>query len=274
MTVHDSLRRSYARRVTADAGCTDGRVEDAFAHVKRESFVGRGPWQIPGEGGYRTSETDDPAILYQDTTIGLAPELGINNGQPSLHAICLCAVEVGRGEVVIHVGAGTGYYTAILAELAGPTGRVHAYEISPLLAHRAALNLATYQGVTVLESSALAATLPTADVIYVSAGVTGVPSSWLAALSPRGRLVLPLTPNQGPGFMLLIARRRENEYAARSLSPAYFIPCVGAREAAESDAVAAALRAHSPDDIRSFRLGDEPDDSAWCVGNGWWLSTR
>jgi protein-L-isoaspartate(D-aspartate) O-methyltransferase len=213
-------------------------------------------------------------MLYDDINVALLPELGINNGQPSLHAACLCAVQVGQGDVVIHVGAGTGYYTAILAELVGSSGHVHAYEINPLLAGRAAVNLASYPTVTVLDSSALTAALPIADVIYVSAGVTGLPSVWLDALAPHGRLIAPLTSNHGPGFMLLIARRGENEYAARSLSPAYFIACVGAREDRESAALTAALQAGSPEEIRSFRRGTEPDRTAWCVGTGWWLSTH
>jgi protein-L-isoaspartate(D-aspartate) O-methyltransferase len=47
-----------------------------------------------------------------------------------------------RGDHVVHVGAGTGYYSAILAEMVGRTGRVTAIEIDPLLAARAKENLA------------------------------------------------------------------------------------------------------------------------------------
>jgi protein-L-isoaspartate(D-aspartate) O-methyltransferase len=58
----------------------------------------------------------------------------INNGQPTLHALCLMTLSVKEGETAVHVGAGTGYYTAVLARLAGPAGAVFGYEIEERLA--------------------------------------------------------------------------------------------------------------------------------------------
>jgi protein-L-isoaspartate(D-aspartate) O-methyltransferase len=141
------------------------------------------------------------------------------------------------------------------------------------MARRAVENLVEYATVTVHADSALEAPLPLADVIYVSAGTTHVPGEWLDALAVGGRLVLPLTPNERLGCMLLVTRLFETAYAARVLSPAAFIPCVGARDDSQSRALAAALDARSPDDIRSLQRGNEPDETAWCIGNGWWLST-
>ena len=46
-----------------------------------------------------------------------------------------------KNETVVQVGAGSGYYTAILAHLVGPEGRVYAYEMTETLAARAAENL-------------------------------------------------------------------------------------------------------------------------------------
>ena len=273
MSNHDTQRRFYARLVTSTFGASEPRLIQAFEDVERERFVGPGPWQIPVQGGYMDSGTDDPAILYQDINVGLAPMLGINNGQPSLHAKCLAASAPKSGEVVLHVGAGTGYYTAILAHLVQAVGRVHAYEINRELAGRAGRNLVGYNNVTVYAASALVDALPPADVIYVCAGATHIPTVWLDALTLGGRLVVPLTSTDGPGFMLLVTRESNTAYKAQYLLPAYFIPCTGARDEAQSHVLAAALRAKSPEDIRSLRRGDDPDTTAWCVGNGWWLST-
>ena len=272
MNTLDTLRRFYARLVTSGSGA-DSRLVEAFASVEREAFVGRGPWQIAAEGGYMDSGTDDPAILYQDINIGLAPTLGINNGQPSLHARCLAACAPRAGEVVVHVGAGTGYYTAILSRLVESIGHVHAFEINPDLARRSERNLVSYANVTVHAVSALEAQLPDAGVIYVCAGATHIPNVWLDALVIGGRLILPLTTTDGPGFMLLVTRQSATTYHARHVSPAYFIGCVGARDETQSHALRAALRAQSPKTIRSLRRGDAPDASAWCVGTDWWLST-
>ncbi|HUR35151.1 MAG TPA: hypothetical protein VM032_15210 [Vicinamibacterales bacterium] len=274
MDTQESVRQFYARLVTCMGRQSDPRLVAAFATVRRERFVGPGPWQIPVAGGYMSSQTDDPAILYQDINVGLLPALGINNGQPSLHARCLEAVAPQPGETAVHIGAGTGYYTAILSELVAPGGRVHAYEINTELAGRAAANLADRAAVSVHPTSGLEAVLPSSlDVIYVSAGATDVPALWLDALNVGGRLVLPLTPNEGPGFMLLVTRTTHTTYAARSLSPAYFIPCVGARDDQTSRALATALRVRPPEDIRSLCRAGAPDESAWCVWPDWWLST-
>jgi protein-L-isoaspartate(D-aspartate) O-methyltransferase len=269
----DALRRFYARLIASTAGVSDPRIIEAFARVKREQFVGPGPWQIRVATGYISTETDDPAVLYQDILVGLVPDEGINNGEPSLHAKAIAAAAPLPGDTVIHVGAGTGYYTAILAHLVGPSGRVQAFEIHSHLARRAAQNLSSVPTVTVVAQSALEASLPIADVIYVSAGATHLPSQWLDALRHGGRLVLPLTPTERAGFMLLVTRRNRNAFSARAISPAVFIACAGARDDAESRALAETLDSRSPDQIRSLRRGDSSDDSAWYVGRGWWLST-
>ena len=64
---------------------------------------------------------DDPARLYDDVLVAIDLARGINNGQPSLHALAMEALAPAGGETVIHIGAGAGYYSAILAELVGPT---------------------------------------------------------------------------------------------------------------------------------------------------------
>src|SRR5262249_40895921 len=136
----DAHRLFYAKLVTANAGvpATAERLISAFASVPRERFVGAGPWRVFTPAGYIQTPSDDPALLYQDVVVNLKAEGHINNGQPTLHAACLAALQVQPGEHVVHVGAGSGYYTALLAELAGPSGSVAAFEIEPELAQRAA----------------------------------------------------------------------------------------------------------------------------------------
>jgi hypothetical protein len=96
------------------------------------------PWS-PGAPGpsYIPTPDDDPAFLYQDSLIALDPIRGINIGQPSLHAHCLDALALQPEEIAVHVGAASGYSTVILAHPAGPSGRVHAFEIDTDLAMRA-----------------------------------------------------------------------------------------------------------------------------------------
>lgn len=267
------VRRFYARLITAQAGVKDPRIVDAFASVKREAFVGAGPWYVKVPEGYLETGTDNPVVLYQDVLVALSPERGINNGEPSLHARCIGAAAPRTGDVVVHVGAGTGYYTAIFAQLVGQNGHVHAYEIESDIANRAIENLARHTNVTVYAKSALEVPVPEADVIYVNAGATHVPAVWLDALALEGRLVLPLTPNERLGCMLLVTRCSAQSYAAEIFSAAGFIPCIGARDDEQSRIVAQALDARPIEEVRSLRRGNDPDGTAWCIGRGWWLST-
>lgn len=275
------LRAFFARYVTGRAGVRDPRIERAFAAVPREPFAGPPPWSIlplgpwSGGSGYLRTPDDDPAFLYQDVLVALDPERGINIGEPSLHARCLDALELQEGEAVLHVGAGSGYYSAIIAHLVGPGGRVHAFEIDPGLAARALRNLAALPWVTVEARSGIASDLPAVDTVYVSAGITQPDRSWLDALRPEGRLLFPLQSEQGTGGMLLAQKPRQGSiaWAARFVSRASFILCQGLQDPAQGRRVAAAFARGDWHEVRSLRLDGEPDASCWLRGKGWWLST-
>jgi len=266
-------RRFYAEFIVKSSGSTDARLIDAFAAVPREDYVGKGPWPVFIGSGYLPTISDDPNLLYQDILIGLATDRKINNGQPTLHARCLAAAAPLAGETVVHVGAGTGYYTAVLAALVGPTGRVVGLEREADIAERAASNLKHLSNVEIRAESATEASIPLCDVIYVNAGATHPPSAWLDALSVGGRLVFPLTPNEGFGVMLKVVRKSLESFSACPVLRVAFIPCIGARDDAASASLTAALERQSLKEVRSLRRGAPPDETAWCVGSGWWLST-
>ena len=121
----DIIRQAYAKQTMAAAGIVDRRVEAAFASVKREDFLGPGPWPILRWGrGYVMTPSDDPVYLYTDSLVGLVPERSLNNGQPSFLAKLISGAGPQAGEHVVHIGAGVGYFTAILAELVGTSGAV------------------------------------------------------------------------------------------------------------------------------------------------------
>jgi protein-L-isoaspartate(D-aspartate) O-methyltransferase len=90
---------------------------------------------------YFETPSANPAYIYQNNLVALDAEKGINNGEPFLHAAWIGAVAPQPGEIVIHVGAGTGYYSAILSMLVLPGGRVYAVEIEEKLAVAARTNL-------------------------------------------------------------------------------------------------------------------------------------
>ncbi|MGA9333938.1 MAG: hypothetical protein WBV39_06640 [Rudaea sp.] len=265
-------RNFYANFIVKSANSSDERLIAAFASIEREHYLENGPWSIFVNSGYISTESPDPCLVYQDIVIGLDPDRGINNGQPSLHARCLAACAPAVGDRVVHVGAGTGYYTAILSMLVGGNGRVCAYEIEADLAARAKQNLQHLANTQVIAASASEGTLPSADVIYVNAGATHPLPIWLDALNVGGRLIFPLTPNQGFGVMLLVTRLAADKYAANVIVPVAFIACSGARDDASSQALTTAIHSRSIFATKSLHRGAAPDSTACCVGNDWWLS--
>ncbi|MGE0579702.1 MAG: protein-L-isoaspartate O-methyltransferase [Reyranella sp.] len=275
MSSIEAARHYYAQLVTGHGGVRDPRVTDAFATTPRERFVGAGPWTVFNfAGGYIETPSDDHAWLYQDVLVALSRGQGINNGMPSLHARCLDALALNEGETVLHVGTGTGYYTSILAALVGPAGSVVAYEIEPALLAMAKANLAGQPNVSLQGVSGTSGSLPPCDAIYVNAGATHPVDTWLDDLRPGGRLLFPLTPDQGLGGMLLVTRGDGKTWPTRFVCPAGFIPCHGARDPQMAAVLADAFRRQSLWTVQTLHRGTVPDDSCWVAGNGWWLSTR
>ncbi len=270
-------RSFFAKLLVHGAGSTDERLIAAFSDIAREDYLGPGPWWVCAGAAYVRTPDADPRWLYQDILVGLDLERRIHNGQPSLHAQCLAAAAPRGAQTVLHVGAGTGYYTAILASLVGPAGRVLAFELDPGLARQARMHLQRWPNVEVHACSALSRAPADApprgvDVVYVNAGVADLPAAWLDALNPGGRMIVPLTPDSGWGLLLEVTRLDADRYSARGLGRAGFTPCIGAREALDPGALSRALETESWKDIRSLVRDDRPGDSAWCVGKGWWLS--
>jgi protein-L-isoaspartate(D-aspartate) O-methyltransferase len=275
------VRRAYAKQVLAAAGVADARLEAAFAAVRREDFLGPGPWpmlRLHWGRHYAMTPNADPVYLYADDLVGILPERKLNNGQPSLHAKLIAGAAPQEGEHVVHVGAGTGYYTAILAELAGASGRVTAIEFDPGLAARAAANFARMSRVHVVAGDGTQVGFDPADVVYVNAGATRPADSWLDGLEEGGRLILPLTAEGFPqgdarrGAVFRIERRGD-EYLARRISGVAIFPCEGGRDEASGQALAAAFDKGGAERVtRLYRRGDLPEEQCWLRAPGWCLA--
>ena len=84
------IRAAYAKQILAAAGVVnDPRLEAALGTIRREDFLGPGPWPIMRwfrDRDYVTTPDADPVYLYTDDLVGILPERHLNNGQPSLHA--------------------------------------------------------------------------------------------------------------------------------------------------------------------------------------------
>jgi protein-L-isoaspartate(D-aspartate) O-methyltransferase len=271
------VRRAYAKQMLAVFGVTNPRVEAAFAAVRREAYLGPGPWPIwyPFRRGYVATPSDDPIYLYQDVFVSLIPERNLNNGEPAGHAMLIACADARSGEHAVHIGAGTGYYTAILAHMVGDTGRITAIEYDPGLAARLAVNFAGRPNVCALQGDGTKIDFEPADVIYVSAGATRPVDLWLDRLNDGGRLILMLTMDKRfrrAGAFFRIERRGDG-FLARWIFAGDIFPCEGARDAESERALGAALDKGGWERVtRLYRSGDVPEEQCWLKGPGWALA--
>lgn len=271
-----AARIAYAEALRDRVPLRSGPLVAAFACVPRERFVGPPPWRLSAPSDrvdYWTGARSDPEELYQDVLVTLDRERGINNGQPSLWALVMDRLAIHSGMTIIHLGCGTGYYTAILAELAGAEAGILAVEIDPGLAERARQALKPWPQVRVELADGARMTLPPADCIVASAGATHPLARWLDALLPGGQLLFPMTSARGPGAMLLVTRRGDERYAAEFLCGAAFIPFFGARDERIGDRLGRALAIDWGTPVRSLRRDrHDEDQTCWLHEKGWCLS--
>lgn len=271
----ESARRLYAEELCRANYISSPAICAAFRTVPRERFVGPGPWTIQSSDSSWFTEDSDPRQVYRDSLIVLDKAKHLNNGQPSLWAIHLDLLDVRRGDRILHLGCGAGYYSAILAELTGPEGHVLAIEIDEGLAARAAISLAPWPQVAVVHSDGASGPLDPVDVIVVSAGATHPLPSWLNALKPHGKLLFPLTSTRGPGTMAYLTRMSADNFAAALTGSVFFVDFAGARDPAVSAELAYALQHDQGARVRSLRRdAHQKEESCWLHGNGWCFSRR
>ena len=272
-----TARRCYAEelRFTAPVRANEAIVA-AFATVPREAFIAPGPWRLMtpmGRGSFMSPDAD-PRHLYHDVLVAIDEARDLNNGQPSLWAFLYDQLEIRAAAHVVHVGCGTGYYSAILAELVGAAGRVSAYEVDPDLAAAARANLAPWPQAQLFAGDGAAHDPGACDVIVANAGVTHPAAVWLDALVPGGRLLMPLTGEHGRGAFLKV-ERTDDGYAAAFVSMTGIFHCAAPRELAAARGLADAFRRSGGalPHVGSLRRGGLPDRTCWFAGPDFWLST-
>jgi len=269
----ESARRFYAKELCRLNGISSPAIFAAFATVPREQFVGPGPWMIQSSGTSSFTSDADPTHVYRDALIVLDESKRLNNGQPSLWAIHLDRLRIQPGDRVLHLGCGTGYYTAILAELTGPSGKVTAIEVEEGLAARARGALEPWPQVTVICADGSLGPFEPADVVVVSAGATHPLPAWLAAAKPSGKLLFPLTSTRGPGTMAHLIRAGADHFAATLQGSVSFVDFTGARDPAISRDLARALQQDAGAGVRALRCDvHAQDESCWLHGEGWCFS--
>jgi protein-L-isoaspartate(D-aspartate) O-methyltransferase len=296
-----AMRRWYAEDLRLRAPVSrNAAIVDAFAAVPRERFLGPPPWRVLSDRrpdhAFVTPD-GDPGWIYHDVLVTIDEARRLNNGAPSLWAACFDQLDLRRGQRVLQVGTGTGYYAAVLAEIVGPDGRVVAVEYDEELAARARTGLAPWANVEAVHGDGCTHDPGEVDAVIVCAGATHPAPLWLDRLAPGGQLLMPLTTSNRWGFLLRVTRcrdpdaglivlpeaRRAGRFDATSIGPVGIYPCVGGRdEAAEVrlDAALNELRRASwiAEALIAGLHRGEPSaadmDRVWYWGPGFWLERK
>ena len=140
---------------------------------------------------------------------------GQTSSQPRTVEAMLRLLDVRPGQHVLDVGAGSGWTTALLAELTGPTGSVVGVELVSELAEWGGANLAatSYDWASIRLAVPDVLGVPESapyDRILVSAEASSMPQSLVDQLGDEGRLVVPVR-----GTMLLVVRRGQETEVSR-----------------------------------------------------------
>ena len=281
MTRSDDLvakRKWYAEGLRWSAMLNSKRLIEAFSIVPREQFLGSGPWLIRGpmqfKRGYTQTNDSDPRHLCHDVLVAIDSKRNLNNGQPSFLAGLIQLLNLRAGQTICHIGCGTGYYSAIMAELVGPTGRVIGVEVDDELAQLATKNLNPYKQVEVVIADGFDYDPGRVNAILVNAGVNHISAVWLKALRAKGRMVLPMTLANQSGGILKIVRTGRN-WQARFASGVGMFPCIGGRDGKAEKKLETAFKGGGAYEVRSLRLDrHRRSNQCWLHGEYTCLSRR
>lgn len=201
-------RQRMVRRQLQQRGIVDERVLDAMARVPRHEFV-------PEEARHLAYD-DSPQHIGAGQTIS----------QPYMVAAMTQALRPQPGDKALEIGVGSGYQTAVLAEL---VREVVGVERLPDLAVEARRRLARlgYDNVSIHIGDGTEGYEPAGpyDAIVVAAAAPAVPPPLIRQLADGGRLVIPV----GSGYEqeLRLVERAGNTVTTRDLMPVRFVPLIG-----------------------------------------------
>jgi protein-L-isoaspartate(D-aspartate) O-methyltransferase len=274
MTTADA-RRFLAEEIRVTCNVRSPRLVEALASIPRERFLPPGPWLIRGmyDQASRQTDDDDPRHVYHDVAIGIDPGRNLYNGQPSLIAKWLEGLTIKEGERVLHIGCGTGYFSALIAHMVGPRGQVLSVDVDANLAARARENLAEWPWAQAAVGDGRSALPSDVDVVLVHAGATHLLDEWLDALREGGRLLVPLTgtvPGMPAGIgkgVVLNAQRNGETWSARVGSMVAIYSLVGLRDETMSTRLGDALRTSKWTTVTRLRR-DAHEAGATCFLHG------
>lgn len=206
----ESARREMVDAQLRSRGIHDRRVLDAMGRVARHRFV-------PPESA---------SLAYADQALSIAAEQTIS--QPFIVALMTQALELRGNERVLEIGTGSGYQTAVLAELAGRVFSVERHEKLSTAAASLLEELGYTNIVTVVGDGSLGwAKDAPYDRIVVTAAAEECPPALISQLADGGVLVGPFGDRRSQ-TLLAIHAKGDNPRRV-DLGSCRFVPLIGSQ---------------------------------------------
>ena len=211
MTDFTREREAMVERQLKRRGITEPAILDAFLAVPREEFVAE----------------QHAHLAYGDHTLPIEAEQTIS--QPYIVALMIQAAAVGLDDVVLEIGAGSGYAAAVISRIAD---RVIAIERQHRLVEVASERVRRlgYDNVEIVEGDGTRGCAEKAPFNAILAAASGshVPEPLLSQLASGGRLVMPLGNPGGIQELVKVTKDEDGLLRQESLGGVRFVPLIGA----------------------------------------------
>jgi len=210
MTDFTREREAMVERQLKRRGITEPAILDAFLAVPREEFV--------AEQHAHLAYGDHPLPIEAEQTIS----------QPYIVALMIQAAAVGPDDVVLEIGAGSGYAAAVISRIAD---RVIAIERQHRLVEIASERVRRlgYDNVEIVEGDGTRGCAEKAPFNAILAAASGshVPEPLLSQLASGGRLVMPLGNPGGIQELVKVTKDEDGLLRQESLGGVRFVPLIG-----------------------------------------------
>jgi protein-L-isoaspartate(D-aspartate) O-methyltransferase len=202
-------RSSMVERQLRQRGIHDERLLAAMNRVPRHEFVSQQNWA--------QAYADHPIVIPEQQT----------TSQPYMIAAMIQAAQIKAEDRVLEIGAGSGYQTALLAELASQVFAVERHG-SLSEAARNALDRLGYRNARIVTGDGSLGFPEAApfDAIIVSAAAPSIPPALVDQLALGGRLVVPVGDAKQQ-ILQLVQRHTDGSTSMRTLEGCRFVPLIG-----------------------------------------------
>jgi len=182
----------------------------AFRAIPREEFI----------------SSDYAELAYADGPLPI--ESGQTISQPYIVALMIDAADIGPGDKILEIGAGSGYAACVIGQIAGEVIAIERHRELARLAQERVDRLG-YANVHIAEGDGTLGCPAEApfDAIIASASGSHVPSVLVDQLKPGGRIVMPIGDPHAVQTLVKVKKQQGGTVGREDLGTVRFVPLIG-----------------------------------------------